>query len=190
MTENNLHSQLAKASAEFLPIKKNMQNPHYKNYYADLSEIIRCTQPALSKYGISCNQIFADGKLITILSNGITEIKSEFPLPQESNIQKFGSTITYARRYSLSAILNVGSESDDDAEVAVSKPVVQSKPMPLATTYDSKNPSHKQKLAQVLKSLGVDINVHREKVIALHEELNGVGLEDLDHLIKVSVERF
>ena len=43
------------------------------------------------------------------------------PCDKQGGIQGMGSAITYARRYSLSAIVGVVSEVDDDAEAATNR---------------------------------------------------------------------
>ena len=45
-------------------------------------------------------------------------ISSEYPLPSSGRPQEIGSAITYARRYSLSAIVGNSADEDDDAEGA------------------------------------------------------------------------
>jgi hypothetical protein len=45
-------------------------------------------------------------------------IESLCPIPAAGDMQKMGSAITYARRYSLSAICGIAADEDDDANAS------------------------------------------------------------------------
>ncbi|MEH1780248.1 MAG: ERF family protein [Nostoc sp.] len=115
-----LISALIKAKAEFQPIHKNKTNPHYKSQYADLDSVLDAVTPALNAHGLAIIQLvgIVDGKTVleTHLYHESGEFsKSVFPLPETSDPQKIGSALTYARRYSLCAILSVVADEDNDA---------------------------------------------------------------------------
>jgi hypothetical protein len=114
-----LIAALSKAQGMFKNIEPNKSNPHFKSKYADLEAIISGTKEGLAKNGLAFTQIFADGKLRTILmhESGDT-ITSDYPLTVDQSPQKFGSAVTYAKRYSLSAILGVATGEDDDGNNA------------------------------------------------------------------------
>ena len=125
---------LAKAQAEMENAKLNKENPHFKSKYADLAGIRDATIPHLSKHGIACTQTmeFRDDKwvLVTALRMGADVIESLYPLAQNEKIQQQGSTLTYAKRYSLSAICGISADEDDDgnvAQTAPSKPIAGTK---------------------------------------------------------------
>jgi hypothetical protein len=114
-----LISALIKAKAEFQPIHKNKTNPHYKSQYADLDSVLDAVTPALNTHGLAIIQLvgIVDGKTVleTHLYHESGEFsKSVFPLPETSDPQKIGSALTYARRYSLCAILSVVADEDND----------------------------------------------------------------------------
>jgi len=122
-----LYGALAQAQSEFLPIEKKTTNPFYKSKYADLAEIRSATTSALSKYGLAVVQIIVPDDNYVIIDtllcykNG-TSIKSQIKLsPVKTDPQGIGSTITYARRYSLAALLGVAAEDDDDANAGSGK---------------------------------------------------------------------
>lgn len=122
-----LYGALAQAQSEFLSIEKKTTNPFYKSKYADLAEIRSATTPALSKNGLAVVQIIVpDDNFVVIdtllcYKNG-TSIKSQIKLsPVKTDPQGIGSTITYARRYSLAALLGVAAEDDDDANAGSGK---------------------------------------------------------------------
>ena len=118
-----LSKALAAAQGEMENAILNRINPHFKSKYADLAAIRDAVIPALSKHGLSVAQMtgFEDGslRLYTRMSHESGQwIESVFPLQVQANPQAMGSQLTYARRYSLSAICGISADEDDDAEIA------------------------------------------------------------------------
>ena len=101
---------------------KNATNPHFKNRYADLSGILDAVKPNLKKNGLAVVQgVEAEGNQVKIQTRIIhisgEWIESELTLQAAgTDPQKIGSAITYGRRYSISAILNIAADDDDDGE--------------------------------------------------------------------------
>ena len=125
---DELFSALAKARAEFDEVKKTEENPFFRSKYADLSNVIAATAPALSKHGLAIIQLpsdVANGTVCveTILGHSSGQwISEQIIMPLSKNdAQGVGSATTYARRYSLQSMLNVAAEQDDDGSAAVSK---------------------------------------------------------------------
>jgi len=112
-------------------IKKDSQNPHFKNNYASLSAILEAITDALGESDLSFVQ-FPDGEnaLTTILMHTSGEfIQATYNMtPARNDPQGAGSALTYMRRYALAAILGLNIE-DDDAETA-SQPVTKAAPTP------------------------------------------------------------
>ena len=110
--------------------KKDKFNPFHKNRYSDLSTIIDGTKTLLSKNGLSviqiCENINDKTFLVTLLAHESGQwIKSFYPLIAEKNTpQSYGTAMTYARRYNLSAILGIASDDDNDgnSDLQSSKP--------------------------------------------------------------------
>lgn len=130
-TTGKLAEALAQAQALFKPILKDKvatvrmrkgdnAGGTYTYNYADLSSVIDATKEALSKNGLAIMQPveFQGERLVlhTKLLHSSGEMQSSFwPLPPpHTPAQEMGSALTYARRYSMSAILGVASEDDDD----------------------------------------------------------------------------
>lgn len=128
---------LAKAYAQFQQEVVNpsntAKNPQFKSNYAPLDEVINTAKPVLAKYGLSVLQSTgSEGESIKVVSilmheSGEYIQSDELTLPayqtkgggvKEFNAQGAGSAITYGRRYSLSAILGLASEDDDDGNHA------------------------------------------------------------------------
>jgi hypothetical protein len=107
------------------PSKKHKVKFQQTSYsYASLADVINVSKKSLSENGLSIVQMpenTPDGiSISTILMHQSGEwIQSElfFPL-KDRKPQSIGSAITYARRYSLSAFLNISSEDDDDGSLA------------------------------------------------------------------------
>jgi hypothetical protein len=73
----------------------------------------------LSANGLAFVQTISDGVLHTrLLHTSGQWIASEHPLPMSGKPQEIGSALTYARRYSLSALLGIAADEDDDANAA------------------------------------------------------------------------
>lgn len=129
-----LASALTSAQAEFTPIDKNATNPFFKSKYADLASIIAGIKPVLAKYGLAVTQPMRPNTeaatVETILMHKSGQwIKSCISLkPKANSPQEMGSAITYARRYSLSAILNISTEDDDDGNGATNPKNAGKKP--------------------------------------------------------------
>jgi len=128
MTKTNdtsLYAALAAAQAEMANATLDGSNPHFKSRYATLASVRDIVIPALAKHGIAVTQVMdvLDGTpvLRTTLWKGDDHIDSIFPVTCDlSKPQAIGSYITYARRYSLSAIACVGAadHEDDDGHAA------------------------------------------------------------------------
>ena len=91
---------LIKAKAEFQPIEKDKLNPHFKTKYASLDSVLDAVTPALCRHGLVIVQPLQSGRILhTHLYHESGDVMtSMFELPDISDIQKIGSTLTYARR--------------------------------------------------------------------------------------------
>lgn len=119
--------ELAKALAKFQREIKDPSKSGKANYgkYVTLDELLESIRPVLSQNGLSFLQFpGGDGQLITIttvlLHSSGEWIESEpFTLKsQKVDPQGAGSAVTYGRRYSLSAILGVAWDTDDDGQAS------------------------------------------------------------------------
>jgi len=115
---------LVKFQSELKPAGKDAVNPFFKSNYLTLSGIIDHVMPILSSNGLAIIQPMKiqDGAtvLVTRLIHVSGEtIESEMVLPPHNDPQKYGSFITYYKRYQLQALLGIStSEEDDDGNSA------------------------------------------------------------------------
>ena len=115
----------AKLLADIENPKKNAENPHFRNRYADLGAVIEAVHPHLENHGLShCQNVggeIVDGHVVPTVSTMFLHRESgqwiatdPLPLrPTKPDPQQAGSAITYGRRYSLMAALGMTAEDDD-----------------------------------------------------------------------------
>ena len=125
-TSSALFDAMSKSQQEIGSLIRNKKGYGYE--YADLANCLDCVKEALSKNGLNISQFpsysDADGfaSVTTILSHASGQMLCSLMtvpiIPNKSNndIQAYGSAITYARRYAITAIMNLAAEDDDGAE--------------------------------------------------------------------------
>lgn len=113
---------LVAASAEIEGAAKSAVNSHFKNKYATLESVIEATRGPLANNDLCIVQApgVMTGNLLTVTTRLVHAsgewMQVEYQIPLKANDpQASGSSITYARRYALQALLNVPA-LDDDAE--------------------------------------------------------------------------
>lgn len=119
---------LAAAIADMADPVKNAANPHFKNRYADLGEVIDCSEAALAKHKLLVTETLetADGG-VQVLRTRVWHIPSGEWLDSvvrlmigKMEMQPLGSAITYARRYARKALFGM-VDVDDDGKKASSR---------------------------------------------------------------------
>lgn len=119
-----LAEALAKAQGQIENAKKKSANPFFKSRYADLAECLISVKMPLKENGLSFVQCPGfDGKAVsvttTLLHTSGEWISSELKLaPTKTDPQSVGSAITYARRYSLCAMVGLSQEDDDGNRIS------------------------------------------------------------------------
>jgi len=125
-----------KAQASCNGAKKASNNPHFKSKYADLSAVWAACETALEANKLSVLQGLGeviDGKLhieTMLLHESGQWIKSAASLPlPKSDPQGYGSASTYARRYTLAAMMGIVQEDDDGNAASRTAPQQQAEPL-------------------------------------------------------------
>ena len=127
-----LAAALAAAQGVMKGALKDSANPFFKSRYADLASVVEAIRAAFSANGLSYIQ--------TVEPSDKDEVRVETTLMHSSgewiscgilslpvskvDAQGYGSALTYARRYSLSAAVGVAPEDDDGNAASVAKPKI------------------------------------------------------------------
>jgi hypothetical protein len=121
-------AEIEKVAAALVAAQGEMTNPpktktvhagQKKYSFAPLPEIIDAVRPVLTKHGLAVVQLVRERMLETRLIHTSGQwIGAAYTLPSLADSQDMGSAITYARRYSLCAILGIAGEDDEDGEAA------------------------------------------------------------------------
>lgn len=115
---------LAEVQAELPAIKKSGTNPHFNSKFAPLDEVNPAALKVLSAHGfawvtmpkLSDGEPVLEYRLMHVCGD---ELVGEMPLMMKNRgPQEQGSAITYARRYSIQAVLGLVTDEDDDGQAA------------------------------------------------------------------------
>lgn len=143
----DLLSALSKAQLKFRPVAFDKVNPHFKSKFASLSAIEEMIKVPMAENGLCVSHFVGTndkGELFleTLLGHVSGQwMASEFRLLlSKQDMQGLGSAVTYAKRYALSALLNVSSDEDDDGNAAVQKPSSKTStpPSPFPDEWDQR----------------------------------------------------
>ena len=121
-----LAKAMVKVQQALEPVAKNADNPFTKSKYATLSQVMEGCRKALSENGVWVFQFTEPSEptvitLVTKLIHAESEqwVASHLTIPiTKHDPQTIGSLLTYMRRYSLSVLVGVVSEEDDDGNAA------------------------------------------------------------------------
>lgn len=118
-----LFNSVANFQMECPKISKDANNPFFKgSKYATLPHILNVITPILKKNGLVIVQPVINNavvtKLIHIDSGEMIESVYDIVCKDATNPQQIGSAVSYARRYSISSILNLNIDDDDDGNSA------------------------------------------------------------------------
>lgn len=106
-------------------LPKDKTNPHYGSRYTPLDTIVEQVGPILNKHGLVWLTLPSGTHDEPTLKYQLTyaataeAIEGEMPLLlDKESAQAMGSALTYMRRYSLCAVLNLVADDDDDGQAA------------------------------------------------------------------------
>ena len=92
----------------------------YAYAYADLSDVLGQVRPVLAAHGLAITQSVStaiDEVLVTttlLHTSGQTLVVGPLAMPLGKTAQQTGSSITYARRYAIMALLGLAAADEDD----------------------------------------------------------------------------
>lgn len=119
-----LAAALCNVQANIAPAKFNAVNPFFKSRYADLNSVYEACRGLMTENGLALVQFpsippIEIGPAIALTSRLMHEsgewLEDTMVMPlAKTTAQDYGSGLTYARRYALSAIIGIVSDEDDD----------------------------------------------------------------------------
>jgi hypothetical protein len=118
-TIKELAAALSKAQGQFEHARKDADNPFFRSRYASLSSVLDAAKQHLFDNGLSVSQVIDTQEdsvfLESILMHSSGEwISGKYPIkPLKPDPQGLGSCVSYARRYSFSAITGIAADDDD-----------------------------------------------------------------------------
>lgn len=117
---DKLAAALSKAQSNMQGAKKDTANPFFKSKYADLSSCVDASRAALCAEGLSVIQGNTPADKGVMIQTRIMHSSGQwieedglFVPAAKYDPQGFGSALTYARRYSLCAMVGIAPEDDD-----------------------------------------------------------------------------
>jgi len=183
---SNLAAALSLAQAEMPEAVKDKVNPQFGSLYADLGSIIRTARPILAKHGLSVVQFVEDSAPgILAMSTMVLHTTGEYisaictmPLGDKLTPQKYGSAITYARRYAFAAAIGIVSDIDDDGNESSQEPRQ-------ASTYQKSAAKISPEQAEILRSTAVKHKWNKAEVDSLlskrgYSTMTELSVDDFD----------
>lgn len=125
----SIYKKIFEVQKEIAPIKKDLDNPFFKSKYFDINSLLEELKPLLQTRNLLLLQPLTISSDIVTLTTIIVDCDSgeklEYPvkLMEQQDPQKYGSMITYFRRYALTSLFALQGEDDDGNEAStVSNP--------------------------------------------------------------------
>jgi len=168
---------------------KTKENPHLKNKYADLQDVIDTIREPLSENGLAISHevsgMILTTKLLHVSGQFLT---TEMPLLMgKQDMQGLGSALTYARRYSVSALLGIASDDCDDGNAAANRTPAANTNNHAAANSGPKNPcsdSQQRRIETLWQELGRSesaLKAELKKVFSVES----VSLLDVTQAVKI-----
>lgn len=165
-TKTGLHQALSKAQGMVTAVHKTKVNPQFKSKYASLDDILEMIRPICSDCGLAIIQIPVFEETSCGVKTIITHASGEslecgellLPLGRSGGAQGAGSSLTYARRYAISALFCISCDDDDDGNGAQkNKPAVNREAQEIQRELKKFSEDHSVEAAkELVKSLGVE----------------------------------
>jgi hypothetical protein len=177
---NELAAALCKAQSQMGGAVKDSSNPFFKSSYADLTAVIKAIKQPFDDNGLSYTQFPVTdengmGVCTRLMHVSGQWLEDQFILPMvKRDPQAASSSLTYARRVSLSSIAGIPT-ADDDAESAMlrgdDKKVVSDDQIIAIKKLLDETGADSDKFCKWLKVRSVDqiLAVHYDRAVAALE---------------------
>ena len=114
---------LIKAQSQMQGISKEGKNPAFRSKYVTLDSILDTLRPILTSNGLMLTQGSQEPQAMQAVTveSRIIHTSGEWisTTVTKPDAHGLGSALTYGRRYSVSALLAISADEDDDANGAV-----------------------------------------------------------------------
>lgn len=177
VAHTSLYEAMCAAQTQFKEVIKSADGLH-KAKYAPLDVVIAAIVPALNANGLVLSQPtkIDDGALILetqIIHAASGEVMAcQYPVASlGGQHQQIGSSLTYARRYSLLALCGIAPENEDDAETKESAPTARKAPAPQQKVTPPSEPKREMTPAERMKNFKIKLSQQKDadEVIVLWE---------------------
>ena len=160
-----LAAAMAKAQGQIKGAIKDSANPFFKSKYADLSSVVEAIREAFTSNGLSYVQRVEPSerdevRVATVILHASGEwLDCGFlALPvSKHDAQGFGSALTYARRYSLSAAAGVAPEDDDGNAATKAAPKPASAKRVTQAEWESLTPDQQTWLNDIAQCVKLEL---------------------------------
>ncbi len=179
----NIQSIMQQAHGMMDTVKKNSKNPFFKSNYADINTVLETINPVCDSLGLVVFQApqIMDGNDVLYTRISLADNPSEFVEGQmrlllpSADMQKLGSAVTYARRYSLVTMFNLEQEDDDGQSASKHPTATQKRNLQINKAMDELVKAQKEKDTDTAKQIfdWAQANGHiqvADKYIKLFEE--------------------
>lgn len=183
--------------------KKDAENPFFKSSYVVLEGVIKSFDEAVKELGDEEGLFFSqevtgnvEDKTVMVATS-IFHVSGQYinydpvvlPVNGKQDNQAFGASITYARRYGLSAVLGIASDIDDDGNSASAHNNVEQAPKKTYRADPNKKASPAQvkfintKISNYSKASGSNPDTILNNILENYdaeklEDLNGVQVQE------------
>lgn len=152
--------------SEITTVTKSKQGHNYK--YATLEDIVDIVRPTLEKHGFAVSfGVNTTSDIIvtcTLMHKEGHSIETTMQLPADKSgsknaVQAIGSSVSYAKRYTLSSLLNIATRDDDDAQAAMQqdqRTITRGQSQTLESKYEKLPKERQEKFDSWLSSLGAN----------------------------------
>lgn len=152
--------------SEITTVTKSKQGHNYK--YATLEDIVDIVRPTLEKHGFAVSfGVNTTSDIIvtcTLMHKEGHSIETTMQLPADKTgsknaVQAIGSSVSYAKRYTLSSLLNIATRDDDDAQAAMQqdqRTITRGQSQTLESKYEKLPKERQEKFDSWLSSLGAN----------------------------------
>ena len=121
-SSRSLLAKLLQAKTQIQGLQKDSRNTYTDSLYVSLNQVIEAVEAALSPQGVICLTTISTTSPPSVITRLVDvetgeELSSSFPLTDPAP-QKVAAAVTYARRVSLVAMLNLRAMDDDGNSAA------------------------------------------------------------------------